>query len=145
MSDYFKNSILIKNIERSSDKRGNIISIVNTKINNVSIIICNKNSIRSNHYHIKDWHYMFVLEGKINYFYKKNQNSNKVFYRVVKKNQNIFTPPKEIHATHFPVKTTLLVCSKNKRNQKIYEIDTKRVNFINKNNLNYFLKNSEKL
>ena len=138
MSDLFKNSILVKNVQRNKDKRGEILSLVNTGVQNVSIIKCNKNSIRSNHYHLKDWHYMYVLKGKINYFYKKI-NSSIVNCKIIKQGDNIFTPPKEIHATHFPIKTTLIVCSKNKRNKSNYEKDTVRVNFINQSNLKKFL------
>ena len=138
MSDLFKNSRLVKNVQRNKDKRGEILSLVNTNVQNVSIIRCNKNSIRSNHYHLKDWHYMYVLEGKINYFYKKI-NSSIVNCKTIKQGDNIFTPPKEIHATHFPIKTTLIVCSRNKRNQSSYEKDTVRVDFINRKNLKKFL------
>ena len=46
-----KSSILINNIERSKDNRGEILSIVDDKISNVSIITCNEGSLRSNHYH----------------------------------------------------------------------------------------------
>ena len=142
MSDLYKNSLIIDNIERNSDNRGKILSLVNTKIQNVSLITCNKNSIRSNHYHLKDWHYMFVLDGKINYFYKKI-NSVKIYYSLIEKGENIFTPPMEIHGTHFPIKTTLVVCSKNKRNKTIYEKDTVRVNFINLKNYKTYI-NSKK-
>ena len=51
----------------------------------------------------------------------------------------IFTPPKEIHATHFPEKTTLIVISKNKRNKLIYEKDTVRVQFVNEENIEKLL------
>ena len=138
MSDLYKNSLIIDIIERNSDNRGKILSLVNTKIQNVSLITCNKNSIRSNHYHLKDWHYIFVLNGQINYFYKKI-NSLKIHYSLIKKGENIFTPPMEIHATHFPTKTTLIVCSKNKRNKTIYEKDTVRVKFINLNNYQSYI------
>ena len=58
---------------------------------------------------------------------------------IIKQGDNIFTPPKEINATHFPIKTTLIVCSRNKRNQSNYEKDTVRVDFINRKNLKKFL------
>ena len=138
MSDSFKNSLLIKNIQRDSDKRGEILSIVNSPVSNVSIITCNKNSIRSNHYHYEDWHYIYVLQGKINYFYKKI-HSTKIYYKLIKRGDNIFTPAKEIHATHFPEKTILIVCSKNKRNKTIYEKDTVRVDFINYKNYKKYI------
>ena len=60
-------------------------------------------------------------------------------YIQLNKGDNIFTPSLEIHATHFPVKTTLIVCSKNKRNKTIYEKDTVRVKFINLNNYQSYI------
>tara|TARA_B100001250_G_C19816656_1_gene798792 strand:- start:305 stop:730 length:426 start_codon:yes stop_codon:yes gene_type:complete len=131
-------SILIKNIERSKDDRGGILSIVDDNISNVSIITCNKGSIRSNHYHLKDFHYMYVLEGEIDYFFKP-LNSNQVNYFKVKKGDNIFTPPNEIHATFFPEKTTLIVSSLNPRDQETYEKDTVRVKFVNEENIEKLL------
>ena len=58
----YKKSKLIKSILRDKDKRGSIISLVNEKCSNVSIITCKKGSIRSNHYHLKDWHYIYVFK-----------------------------------------------------------------------------------
>ena len=48
-------STLINNSIRSKDDRGSIISIVDSEISNVSLITCNANSIRSNHYHLSDF------------------------------------------------------------------------------------------
>ena len=101
-----KKSTIYKNILRDKDKRGEILSIIDETIRNVSLISCNTKSIRSNHYHKTDWHFIYVLEGKIDYFYKKI-NSKKIGYFEVKKGDNIFSPPLEIHATFFPVKTKL--------------------------------------
>ena len=139
----FKKSKLIKTILRDKDKRGSIISVVNEKCSNVSIISCLKNSIRSNHYHLDDWHYIYVLKGRINYFFT-NLKRTKVYYKIIDTNDIIFTPPMEIHATHFPVNTELLVVSKNKRNKTIYEKDTVRVNFINKENILYYINENTK-
>ena len=66
----------IKNVIRSSDKRGSIISLVDEKVKNVSIITCLPKTLRSNHWHKKDWHYMYVLEGLMEYFFV---SKNKVF------------------------------------------------------------------
>ena len=134
----YKKSKLIKSIIRNKDKRGSIISLINEEVNNVSIITCNKNSIRSNHYHLEDWHYIFVLKGSINYFYS-NINLKKINYKFIKKNQIIFTPPLEFHATHFHEQTSLIVISKNKRNKQIYEKDTIRLNVINNKNYKKYI------
>lgn len=129
-----KNSSIIKLNNRDSDKRGSIISICDSKTNNVSIITSNKNTLRSNHYHKKDWHLIYVLSGYFHYFYKQI-TSKKIKTIIVNKDQCVYTPPLEIHATYFPIKTKLIVISKNKRDQINYEKDTVRVNFINKENL----------
>ena len=103
-------SKLFFNNKRDSDLRGEILSIVDTKIQNVSIITSNANVIRSNHYHKKDFHFMYVLEGKMDYFFKQI-NDDKINYIEVLKGDNIFTPNLEVHATYFPIPTKLVVSS----------------------------------
>ena len=135
-----KKSKLFKNIIRSKDKRGDIISIVDHEVSNVSIITCNSNSIRSNHYHLKDFHFMYVLEGKIDYFFKDIDNKkDNTSYIEVNVGETIFTPNLEIHCTYFPIKTTLIVSSCYPRDQVTYEKDTVRVDYIDHNNLDYYL------
>ena len=46
-------SKLIQKELRNTDNRGEIISIIDAEIFNVSIITCENKSIRSNHYHKK--------------------------------------------------------------------------------------------
>lgn len=137
-----KKSRKIKNIIRSKDPRGSILSIVDEKVNNVSIITCLPKSIRSNHWHKKDWHYMYVLEGVMEYFYVIK---NKIYYMKISKGENVFTPPRELHATYFPVRTVLLVSSKNKRNKRIYEQDTVREKLIDLNNLKSIKESAKKI
>ena len=107
--------------------------------NYVSIITCTPGSIRSNHYHHTDFHFMYVLEGDFDYFFK-DLESDEIKYLKVKVGETIFTPPKEIHACHFPEITKLIVSSKNPRDQETYEKDTVRVEFVNLNNVNELLK-----
>ena len=77
---------------------------------------------------------MYVLEGEIDYFYKDLENEE-IGYFKVKKDEIVFTPNKEIHATFFPIQTRLIVSSNLPRDQETYEGDTVRLDFINKNNL----------
>ena len=132
----------IKNIIRSSDSRGSILSIVDEKVTNVSIITCLPKTIRSNHSHKKDWHYMYVLEGVMEYFFVIK---NKTYFMRIKKGENIFTPPRELHATYFPIKTVLLVSSKNKRDKKTYEKDTLRKKLIDLDNYESIKKSAKKI
>ena len=131
-------SKLIMNEIRDSDMRGNIMSIVDHNVSNVSLITCKAGSIRSNHYHKKDFHFMHVLEGKIDYFYKSIENEI-IKYFCVLPGENIFTPKKEIHATFFPIETKIIVSSGFPRDQYTYEEDTVRVSFINESNLKKML------
>ena len=135
-------SRLFKSITRDNDIRGSIISIVDDVVQNVSLITCNAGSIRSNHYHKKDFHYMYVLEGEIDYFYKE-LNNDVIHYFKVKKNDIIFTPKNEIHATFFPLNTKLIVSSMLPRDQETYENDTVRVEFINNDNLQFMINKHE--
>lgn len=132
----------IKNIIRSSDSRGSILSIVDEKVTNVSIITCLPKTIRSNHSHKKDWHYMYVLEGVMEYFFV---SKNKTFFMEINKGENVFTPPKELHATYFPVKTVLLVSSKNPRDKKTYEQDTVREKLIDLKNYKSIKKSAKRI
>ena len=132
----------IKNVIRSSDERGSIISLVDEEVRNVSIITCLPKTLRSNHWHKKDWHYMYVLEGLMEYFFV---SKNKVFFMKIKKGDNVFTPPNELHATYFPVKTVLLVSSKNPRDKKTYERDTVREKLIDLKNYKSIKKSAKKI
>jgi len=135
-------SKLFKSITRDNDIRGSIVSIVDDVVQNVSLITCNAGAIRSNHYHKEDFHYMYVLEGEIDYFYKELNNDD-VRYFKVKKDDIIFTPKNEIHATFFPLRTKLIVSSKLPRDQETYENDTVRVEFINNDNLQFMINKHE--
>tara|TARA_B100001057_G_C22162120_1_gene686035 strand:+ start:120 stop:557 length:438 start_codon:yes stop_codon:yes gene_type:complete len=132
-------SFIIKTKLRDKDARGSILSICDIPCKNVSIINCKKNTIRSNHYHKKDYHIMYVLNGEIDYFFKKI-NGKKINYIKVKKNDLIYTPPMEIHSTYFQKNTTLIVSSKNPRDQATYEKDTVRVEMITNKNIKHLLK-----
>ena len=131
-------SKLIQKELRATDNRGEIISIIDAEIFNVSIITCENKSIRSNHYHKKDHHFMYVLSGSIDYFYKPVSNSN-VEYLEVSEGQTIFTPNMEWHATFFPTNTDLIVCSLNPRDRKTYEEDTIRELLITEENIGEYL------
>ena len=133
-----KKSTVFQNIQRDKDARGGILSIVDEPVENVSIITCSPGSIRSNHYHLEDFHFMYVVEGDFDYFYK-DVDTGEVCYLRVEMGETIFTPPIEIHACYFPNRTTLIVSSKNPRDQETYEADTVRVDFINERNIGEML------
>lgn len=133
-----RRSTLFENIQRDADERGGILSIVDQPVENVSIITCNPGSIRSNHYHHSDFHFMYVLEGEIDYFFK-DVDTGEIEYLKVREGDNIFTPDNELHATYFPVKTRLIVSSKFPRDQETYEKDTVREPLVTSANIDELL------
>ena len=138
-----RKSKLIKLNNRSFDKRGYITSIIDENTSNTSIILSKKNSIRSNHYHKKDFHYMYLISGEMHYFYKKI-NGRKLNYIFLKKGMVIFTPPNEIHTCFFSKDTKMLVSSKNPRDKRTYEMDTVRIEMLNIHQIKEYIKNIAK-
>ena len=110
-----------------SDQRGSIQSLVNFPMKNISLISSQKGSVRSNHYHLTDWHYMYVLSGSFDYYYRPSETDQEPAVVRVKAGEMVFTPPMEDHATVFLEDTQLLAMSRNPRDQESYEADVKRV------------------
>jgi dTDP-4-dehydrorhamnose 3,5-epimerase-like enzyme len=118
-----------------TDDRGSIQSLVNFPMKNISLISSVKGSVRSNHYHLTDWHYMYVLSGSFDYYYRPTGSEKELAVVRVKTGEMIFTPPMEDHATVFLEDTQLLVASRNPRDQEAYESDVKRVLLIDPSNV----------
>ena len=130
----YNKSVILPFEQSKEDDRGYIKSIINQPSTNTSIIMCNSGSVRANHYHIRDWHYMYVLEGSMDYFFFDNL-SKEVCFLSLEKDQIVYTPPKEVHATFFSEQTKLIVISYLARDETSYEADTRRVKFINLENM----------
>ena len=112
------------------DERGAIQSLVNFPMKNLSLITSKKGTVRSNHYHVTDWHYMYVMSGSFEYYYRPTGSVEQPEMVVVKQGQMIFTPPMEDHATVFLEDSLLLVVSRNPRDQEAYEADVRRVTLV---------------
>jgi oxalate decarboxylase/phosphoglucose isomerase-like protein (cupin superfamily) len=112
------------------DDRGYIQSLVNFPMKNLSLITSKKGSVRSNHYHVTDWHYMYVLKGSFDYYYRPTGSDDEPAVIRVQAGEIVFTPPMEDHATVFLDDTELLAMSRNPRDQETYEEDVRRVVLI---------------
>lgn len=110
-----------------ADGRGAIQSLVNFPMKNLSLITSAKGTVRSNHYHLTDWHYMYVLRGSFDYYYRPTGSSAPPAVLRVGPGEMVFTPPMEDHATVFLDDTELIVVSRNPRDQATYEADTRRI------------------
>jgi quercetin dioxygenase-like cupin family protein len=110
-----------------ADDRGAIQSLVNFPMKNLSLITSKKGTVRSNHYHLTDWHYMYVLKGAFDYYYRPTGSQATPEVIRVNAGEMVFTPPMEDHATVFLEDTELLAMSRNPRDQETYESDVRRV------------------
>ena len=52
------------------NQNGVIKNILFQQFSSVAIIDSKAGSVRANHYHLTDWHYAYILEGSIDYFWR---------------------------------------------------------------------------
>lgn len=93
-------------------------------------------SVRSNHYHKTDWHFLYVLRGSVHYYYrpadvkdtdgKKPEPSVMIF----REGEMFFTPPMMEHAVYSPSATEMISVSKNARRHVDHEADLVRVELL---------------
>ena len=125
------NNIRIKLEEAFEDERGFIQPLVNFPMKNLSMIYSKKGSVRSNHYHYTDWHYMYTISGAFDYYYRLHDSGEDPKVEKFAAGEMVFTPPMEDHACVFTEDTLLVVVSRNPRDQKTYESDVVRIELIN--------------
>ncbi len=116
------------------DARGIIQPLCDLNMKSASLIVSKANTLRANHYHKNDWHFIYVLKGSFEYYFKKTNSDEKIKKKIVKKGELLFTGPVVDHAMFYIEETEIIVLSKNPRDQKTYEEDTVRIDFMNNEN-----------
>ena len=120
--------------EGYKDTRGIIQPLCDLNMKSASLIVSQPNSWRANHYHKTDWHFIYVLRGQFEYFFRKTNSKEEIKKKIVKKGELLFTGPLIDHAMIYTEETEIIVLSKNPRDQKTYEEDTVRIDFMNDEN-----------
>jgi quercetin dioxygenase-like cupin family protein len=110
------------------DARGEIINLLFSSINSVAIITSEAGTVRSNHWHRSNWHYLYVISGSMKYL-ERNVDSEEVKEIICKKGDFIFTAPNKVHRTEFLENTVLLSLGKDPKNHEKHEEDLVRVEF----------------
>lgn len=116
--------------EPFSDVRGKIQPLVDEMMKSAVLIESKAGSLRANHYHKTDWHYCYVMEGRIQYYHRPTGSEAEPEMIVVEKGQMVFTPPMVDHGMTFPVDTVFLTLGRNPRDQTSYEQDVVRIDMI---------------
>lgn len=111
------------------DARGVIQNLLLSTVRNVALVTSKKDTVRSNHYHKEDWHYLYVISGSFNYYERGIDGSSDVEPILVKAGEMVFTAPFKVHRTDFLEDTVMLSMGKNPQEHTRHEEDLVRVNF----------------
>ena len=123
-----KFKLLYKVGKTFKDKRGWLKKILGGNFSSCIEIYSKKGSVRANHYHKKDTHFIYVINGEILYFYKDRKRRAKTRFKLMKKNDLFFTPAMQEHMAYFTKNTHFLAFSTRKRTKFDYEKDLIKVN-----------------
>ena len=112
------------------DGRGSIQPLVDMMMKSAVMIESKAGSLRANHYHKTDWHYCYVVSGKIEYIHRPTGSDQEPEIILVEEGEMVFTPPMVDHGMKFPVDTVFLTLSRNPRDQDSYEKDVVRIEMV---------------
>ena len=117
------------------DVRGSIKPLVDIMMQSAVMIESKAGSLRANHYHKTDWHYCYIISGKIEYLHRPMGSNQTPETILVNEGEMVFTPPMIDHGMKFPVDTVFLTLSRNPRDQASYEADVVRVDMVSTDGL----------
>jgi quercetin dioxygenase-like cupin family protein len=109
------------------DNRGAIQTLVDGGIQSVQVITSKAGTVRANHYHKTDSHFMYVVKGVMKYFHRPAGDKAAPTWLLVKAGQMVFTPPMVEHAVEFLEDSEFLNITGRPRDQGTYENDLIRV------------------
>ena len=130
MSNNLPKKVKVKISSFFSDQRGEILNISNELFRSCALIKSKKNSIRANHYHKKDWHYCYVLKGKLEYYYRNHGTEKKIKKMIINKGDLFFTPQMVDHAMKFLEYTEFITLGRGSRTKINYDKDTHKIILI---------------
>ena len=85
---------------------------------------------RSSHWHRSDSHYLYVVDGHMDYYWRALGDDGKPHHIEVHAGQMVFTPPRVEHWTSFMVETQLISVSQLRREHGTHEADLVRVGWF---------------
>ena len=110
------------------DSRGVIQTLVDGNIEAIQIITSVKGSVRANHFHKTDSHFMYVVSGRMKYFHRPAGETVAPTWLTIEAGQMVYSPPMVEHAVEFLEDSVFLNITGKSREQATYEDDLVRVN-----------------
>lgn len=128
-------AIKIKHIKPEFvDERGFISRILDDKkvsIKSILYIERKKGAVGANHFHKKDSHYIYILKGKVRHYEKDMMDKEaKIESKILGPGDLVLTTAKIAHSQTFLEDTIFLALATEHRDQKDYEQDTVRIDFL---------------
>lgn len=128
--DTWPKTVVVDLPDGHHDDRGSILPLLDVPSKSALIISSKKGTVRANHYHLTDWHYCYVLTGRIEYHHRPHGSAETPEVVVIEEGQMFFTPPMVDHAMVFLEDTEFLTFGRNERDQVSYEADVRRITVV---------------
>jgi len=112
------------------DDRGKIQTLVQAEISSVQVITSKAGSVRANHWHRADSHYMYIVSGVMKYYHRVVGSTEAPTSFILKAGELVFTPSRVEHAAEFPEDCVFLNITTGPRDQETYEADIVRIELI---------------
>lgn len=109
------------------DERGRIVPLVEADMRSALVIERTAGSVGADHYHLSDWHYLYMVTGRMRYWYRRHGEDAPPREVIVEAGQMVFTPAMMEHRTDFLEDTICVTFSRNQRDQAAYEADVVRI------------------
>lgn len=123
----FPKTVIVPLAPPFMDERGGIQPLVDQMMESAVMITSKKGTVRANHYHRTDWHYCYVVDGRIEYLHRPAGTTDKPEVVVIEPGQLFFTGPMVEHSMVFRKDTVFLTLGRNSRKQEVYEADVVRI------------------
>ena len=84
--DYTKeylNADLLDLKDKFGDDRGFIQPLCDLNMKSASLIYTKPNQWRANHYHKEDWHFIYVMKGEFEYYFKRTGVDEKIQKKII--------------------------------------------------------------
>jgi quercetin dioxygenase-like cupin family protein len=127
--EYPKDFVVPVDLGAFEDVRGRILNLLDTPITHISVITSKAGSRRASHYHLKNWHYTFVVSGSVFYYERAVGEKGMGDYRCFRDGDLFFTAPMREHLMVFDTDTTIITFSKEPKDHASHEADLVRVKF----------------
>src|SRR4051812_10189678 len=103
------------------DQRGSIVNILPSGIHIASILYItgHAGAVRGNHYHLKDEHYCYIVQGSVKYGWIDEHGEKQ--YTLLESGDIVYTPAHERHQFIFLTAGAFIAMATEAREQEHYE------------------------